>query len=188
MMSMTTIGYARVSTGDQTTDLQRDALMRAGCDLVLQDHGVSGVKARPELAKAIESLQAGDVLVVWRLDRLGRSLSDLLALVQQIEAKGAGLRSLTETIDTTTAGGRLIFHVFASIAQFERELTQERSRAGRAAAKARGKHLGRPRVVTPDQLRLYAMLVENGESIRSVARTHGIDPSTLSRHLAASAS
>lgn len=177
-------GYARVSSDQQTTALQLDALERAGCEHVYQDQGVSGVKARPQLGRAIEKLAEGDVLVVWRLDRLGRSLADLIRLVQLIESKGAGFRSLTESIDTTTASGRLVFHVMGALAEFERALLLERTRAGLAAAKRRGTRLGRAPAVTPEQLRHYAKLVSSGESVRELARAHGMDPSTLYRHLA----
>jgi len=140
------IGYARVSTHEQLLDLQLDALERAGVD---QDKAytdkISSRKAkRPELERALDQLRAGDTLVIWRLDRLGRSLQELISLVKLIEAKGAGFKSLTENMDTTTPGGRLVFHFFASLAEFEREIIEERTKAGLEAARARGRRGGRP--------------------------------------------
>lgn len=179
------IGYARVSTDEQTTDLQIDALRKHGCETICQDVGVSGVKKRPQLAKLIDSLKAGDVLVVWRLDRLGRSLADLIQLVQQVEARGAGFRSLSEAIDTTSASGRLVFHVMGALAEFERSLLLERTRAGTAAARARGVHLGRPRSLSPRQEKHARALVRGGKSIRDVAELVGVSKSALHRALAA---
>ena len=137
-------GYARVSTNDQNLDLQRDALTVAGCERLFTDTA-SGAKAdRPGLAEALYFARRGDVLAVWRLDRLGRSLSELVKVVGELEANGIGFESLTERIDTSTAAGELVFHVFGSIAQFERRLMIERTRAGLAAARARGRKGGRP--------------------------------------------
>lgn len=139
------IGYARVSTEDQNLDLQREALREAGCDIVHEDHGYSGGNIlRPGLAAAIGGLRPGDILVVWKLDRLGRSLGNLVALLEEIRDAGAGFVSLSEAIDTNTASGRLIFHVLGAIAEFERSLISERTRAGMAAARKRGVHIGRP--------------------------------------------
>jgi DNA invertase Pin-like site-specific DNA recombinase len=140
------IGYARVSTEDQNLDLQRQALIAAGCELIFEDSGCSGAKAdRPGLAEALAHLRAGDVLVVWKLDRLGRSLPHLLKILEQIADAGAGFQSLSEAVDTTTAGGRLIYSVLGAIAEFERALISERTRAGMASARRRGVHVGRPR-------------------------------------------
>jgi DNA invertase Pin-like site-specific DNA recombinase len=175
------IGYARVSTDDQTTALQRDALSAAGCELIHEDQGVSGVSNRPALAEAINSLQPGDVLTVWRLDRLGRSLPDLIALVKAIEAKGAGFRSLTESIDTTTASGTLLFHVMGALAQFERALMLERTRAGMAAAKRRGVTAGRKRSLSGRQIEHARQLVAAGEGHQAVAASLGVSYDTLRR-------
>jgi DNA invertase Pin-like site-specific DNA recombinase len=146
------IGYARVSTVDQDVALQRDALHQAGCTRIFEDYGVSGVKTeRPALLAALAYIREGDVLVVWKLDRLGRSLAHLITTVSDLEKRGVGLRSLTEAIDTTTSGGRLIFHVFGALGQFERDVIRERTRAGLTAAAARGRKGGRKPVVTADK-------------------------------------
>src|ERR1700674_49036 len=132
-------GYARISTDDQTLALQEDALQKAGCERLCKDIA-SGAKAeRPGLAKAMEQLRAGDTLVVWRLDRLGRSLQHLIETLTDLDTRGIGFKSLTEAIDTTTPGGKLIFHIFGALAEFERELIRERTNAGLAAARARGR-------------------------------------------------
>jgi len=147
---MALIGYARVSTAEQDTALQTDALRKAGCERIFEDT-VSGAKTdRPGLTAALAWLRDGDVLVVWRLDRLGRSMAHLIETVSALESRGVGLRSLTESIDTTTPGGLLIFHVFGALGQFERDLIRERTRAGLAAAAARGRKGGRKPVVTAD--------------------------------------
>lgn len=139
------IGYARVSTQDQTLALQHDALRAAGCEVLFEDHGISGAaKERPGLAAAIEALRSGDTLVVWRLDRLGRSLRHLIETLTALSDEGIGFYSIQDAIDTTTAGGRLVFHIMGALAEFERDLISERTKAGMAAAKARGVHVGRP--------------------------------------------
>src|SRR6266702_2855198 len=140
------IGYARVSTDEQTLDLQLDALHKAGCDTdKTYTDKISSRKAdRPGLKQALDQLRAGDTLVVWRLDRLGRSLQELINLVNGIHATGAGFKSLTENMDTTTPGGKLVFHFFAALAEFERDIIRERTRAGLQAARARGRKGGRP--------------------------------------------
>jgi DNA invertase Pin-like site-specific DNA recombinase len=154
------IGYARVSTVEQTLALQEDALRKAECAEIYRDT-VSGVKAdRPGLTKALEFVRQGDTLVVWRLDRLGRSLEHLIATVGDLERRGIGFKSLTENIDTTTPSGKLVFHMFAALAQFERDLIRERTMAGLVAARARGRNGGRPGLrIDPEQvqaaLRLY---------------------------------
>src|SRR5919206_4316257 len=138
------IGYARVSTGEQTLDLQLDALAKAGCGKVYRETA-SGAKAeRPVLEEVLGYLRPGDTLVVWRLDRLGRSLQHLIDVVAALAERGIGFKSLTEQIDTTTPGGKLIFHVFGALAEFERDLIRERTQAGLAAARARGRNGGRP--------------------------------------------
>lgn len=178
------VGYARVSTDDQSTALQLDALRLAGATEVFQDAGVSGAtRSRPGLLAAFSALLPGDVLVVWRLDRLGRSLADLIELVNQLKAKGCGFRSLTEAIDTGTAGGELVFHLFGAMAQFERSLIIERTRAGLVAAKQRGKKLGRKRSLTDRQVAHARQLIEGGESLPAVARSLGVARSTLWRAL-----
>ena len=137
------IGYARVSTTDQKADLQRDALTAAGCERIYVDT-ISGAKTeRPEMDRMLEALRDGDTVVVWRLDRLGRSLQHLISVVQQLDDRGVGFRSLTESIDTTTSGGKLIFHIFGALAEFERNLIRERTRAGLEAARQRGRKGGR---------------------------------------------
>jgi Site-specific recombinases, DNA invertase Pin homologs len=137
------LGYARTSTHQQTTAAQTRALEAAGCARLYQDQGYTGAgRKRPALTEALASLQAGDVFTVWKLDRLGRNLSDLIEIVGQIEAKGAAFRSLSENIDTTSPAGRLFFHMAGAFAEFERSLIVERTRAGMAAARARGKRTG----------------------------------------------
>jgi DNA invertase Pin-like site-specific DNA recombinase len=149
---MTAIGYARVSTGEQDTALQLDALQKAGCEKLFEDKA-SGVKTdRPGLTDAISYVRDGDTLTVWKLDRLGRSMKHLIEIVTELEAKGVGFRSITENIDTTISGGRLVFHLFGALAQFERDLIRERTRVGLQAAEERGRRGGRQAVVTPEKL------------------------------------
>lgn len=180
------IGYARVSTIDQTLDLQRDALKEAGCGKVFADQGVSGAAInRPGLDRAMQTLKAGDTLVVWKLDRLGRSLSHLVQTVTELGERGVGFQSLSDPIDTTNAGGRLVMHLMAALAEFERSLIVERTRAGLKAAKRRGVKLGRKPTLTEDQLVHACRLIEQGESPRDVARTLRVHRSTLYRHLPA---
>jgi DNA invertase Pin-like site-specific DNA recombinase len=163
------IGYARVSTADQDPALQLDALAKADCERVFQDQS-SGAKAdRPGLAAAIAFARSGDILVVWKLDRLGRSLPHLIETVNMLEARGVGFRSLTEAIDTTTPGGRLVFHIFGALGQFERDLIRERTRAGLVAAVARGRKGGRAPVVTEDKLRRAKALLAQGFTVREAA-------------------
>src|SRR4051794_11224618 len=137
------IGYARVSTGDQNLDLQRDALKAAGCTKTIEETGSGGRAQRSGLDRVREQLRSGDVLAVWRLDRLGRSLRNLIELMTELEGQGVGFQSITEAIDTTTPGGKLVFHIFGALAEFERNLIRERTRAGLEAARARGKKGGR---------------------------------------------
>lgn len=182
------VGYARVSTADQNADLQRDALKAAGCEKLFTDR-LSGVRAdRPGLAKAIEFARQGDVLVVWRLDRLGRSLVHLIETVQALETRGVGFRSLTESVDTTTSGGKLIFHVFGALAEFERALIKERTVAGLAAARQRGRVGGRPRAMTEDKVAAARKLLASGTPPREVADVVGVSIPTLYRWLPASGS
>jgi DNA invertase Pin-like site-specific DNA recombinase len=179
------IGYARVSTDDQTLALQLDALCAAGTVKVFEDAGVTGAsRERPGLKRAMAELQPGDVLTVWRLDRLGRSLADLIELVRTLKAKGCGFRSLTEVIDTSTAGGELVFHLFGAMAQFERSLIIERTCAGLQAAKQRGVKLGRKRALTLAQVKHARKLLNAGEVHSSVAQSFGVSRATLYRALA----
>jgi DNA invertase Pin-like site-specific DNA recombinase len=185
------IGYARISTEEQTLNLQLDALNAAGCDRIFQDR-VSGAKAdRPGLATALEHLRAGDTLVVWRLDRLGRSLAHLIETVQLLEQRGIAFKSLTESIDTTNTGGRLIFHIFGALAEFERDLIRERTQAGLKAARARGRKGGHPRVKSladPKQLalaqRLYAA---KDTTVDELCRMFKVSRATFYRYMTDSA-
>lgn len=179
------IGYARVSTEDQNLGLQLDALSHAGCEQIFQDEGISGAaKDRRALNDALAALAPGDVLVTWKLDRLGRSLAHLISITTRLEAEGIGFRSLSEAIDTTTASGRLLFHVMGALAEFERALISERTRAGMAAAKARGQHLGRERKVTErDALWAHDAVLSGRLSPEEVSRTLSISVPTLYRTL-----
>lgn len=178
------MGYARVSTDDQLLDLQRDALQLAGCQRLFEDTA-SGVKAeRTGLAELLTSLRAGDTIIVWRLDRLGRSLKDLIQLVEKLENMEVGLRSLQENIDTTSAGGRLIFHLFGALAEFERNLIHERTRAGLTAARARGRHGGRKKRLDPEKQKLALQLYhERRHTVVEICRLMGIGRSTLYNYL-----
>lgn len=176
---MALIGYARVSTAEQDTALQTDALRKAGCKRIFEDT-VSGTKAeRPGLASALEFLRDEDVLVVWRLDRLGRSLPHLIETIGALEARGVGFRSLTEAIDTTTSGGRLIFHVFGALGQFERDLIRDRTKAGLAAAAARGRKGGRKPVVSADKLQRAREHIANWLNVRETAARLKIGKTSL---------
>ena len=176
---MALIGYARVSTAEQDTALQTDALRQAGCERVFEDTA-SGAKAdRPGLAAALAYLRDGDVLAVWRLDRLGRSLPHLIETLGALEARGVGFRSLSESIDTTTSGGRLIFHVFGALGQFERDLIRERTQAGLAAAAARGRKGGRKPVVTAEKLQRAREHIANGLNVREAAARLKIGKTSL---------
>ena len=179
---MTVLGYARVSTGHQNLDMQTDALKEAGAERIWTETMSGGRDDRPELAAVLDYARSGDVLAVWRLDRLGRSLPHLLRVVEDLDDRGVELRSLTEAIDTTTAGGRLVFHVFAAVAQFERALAAERSAAGVAAARAAGRMPGRPKLpaTTVDAVR---RLDEAGATRADIARSLGISRSSVYRAL-----
>lgn len=180
------IGYARVSTEDQKLDLQHDALVRAGVDPSrIYDEHVSGAKThRPALDACLKALRPGDVLVVWKLDRLGRRLSELIRIALELEARGIGLHSLSERIDTTTAGGRMIFHVMGAFAQFERDLISERTKAGLAAARARGHRGGRKPKLDPAKLKaINAMLSDDRVTMAEVADTFRVCQATIYRAL-----
>jgi DNA invertase Pin-like site-specific DNA recombinase len=178
------IGYARVSTDDQNLALQRDALTAAGCHAIYEDVK-SGVKAdRPGLKQALEVARDGDLLVVWRLDRLGRSLGDLIELSKALEQRGVGLKSLKEQIDTSSSGGRLVFHLFGALAEFERDLLRERTQAGLAAARARGRKGGRPKLLPPDRRRLAVRLYhEQHHTVAEICALMGISKPTLYAYL-----
>jgi len=180
------IGYARVSTLDQNLELQRDALEKAGCERIFEDHIGGASSERPGWAKAQTALREGDTLVVWRLDRLGRSLKHLIDTVNELDARGVGFKSLNENIDTTTPGGRLVFHIFGALAEFERELIRERTHAGLAAARARGRKGGRPRKLNPRQVASARTLLQDGKhSVTEVAAMLGVSRNTLYRALRA---
>ena len=187
--TMAKIGYARISTAEQTLDLQRDALTGAGCTEVIEDLGLSGARRdRPGLERALGLLAPDDVLVVWKLDRLGRSLPHLIEILDTVGKRGAGFQSLTEMIDTTTAGGRLIFHVMGALATFERDLIAERTKEGMSAARRRGRHVGRPRLLDPHQVETARHLIESGrETQAGAAAVLGVSVSTLRRALNATA-
>ncbi len=180
------IGYARVSTEDQNLDLQRDALEKAGCEQIYTDK-VSGTKAeRKGLTEALSHLRSGDTLVVWRLDRLGRSLRHLIDTVTDLQERGVGFKSLTENIDTTTSGGKLVFHIFAALAEFEREIIRERTKAGLTAARARGKSGGRPKALTDKQVQMLRNLAADpNNSIEDICQTLGIGRTTYYRYVKA---
>ena len=178
------IGYARVSTQDQSTNLQLDALNKAGCSRVFSESASGAQRDRPELARALDTMRPGDTLVVWKLDRLARSLKQLIETVESLEGKGIGFRSLTESIDTTTAGGKLTFHIFAALAEFERSMIRERTRAGLDAARARGRVGGRPRSLTAKDLEMAKTLLANPDiTVEEVASRLSVAPATLYRYL-----
>jgi DNA invertase Pin-like site-specific DNA recombinase len=179
------LGYARVSTFDQNPDLQRDALKAAGCFRVFTDKASGTLDNRKQLAKVLDQLRPGDTLVVWRLDRLGRSLTHLIETVTTLAERKIGFRSLTENIDTTTASGKLIFHIFGSIAEFERDLIRDRTMAGLAAARARGRIGGRPPALSPDKLAIARQMhASRRHTMQAIAKVVGVSRSTLYRHLA----
>jgi DNA invertase Pin-like site-specific DNA recombinase len=179
------IGYARVSTGEQDLALQLDALTAAGCERCFSDTASGSLQERPQLTHALEDLRDGhDTLMVWRLDRLGRSLRHLIELIGELEQRQLGFRSLTEGIDTTTSSGRLVFHIFASIAEFEHQLIRERTQAGLQAARARGRLGGRRTVITEDKLAIARELLAGGNhTMAQIAATVGVGRATLYRHL-----
>lgn len=176
------IGYARVSTDEQNPALQFDALDHAGCKRIFTDYASGARPSRPSLDEALGLVKRGDILVVWKLDRLGRSLSHLITLIAELEKRGVAFRSLSEAIDTDTAGGRLLFHVMGALAEFERTLISERTRAGMAAAKTRGAVLGRPRKLSSDQVQSASRsLAQSRRSVRDIASKLLVSRSTLRR-------
>ena len=178
------IGYARVSTQDQNLNLQLDALKNAGCEKIYEEK-ISGVsKNREELSKALEYIREGDTLVVWKLDRLGRSLKQLIEIVGQLEEREIGFISLHENIDTTKSSGKFFFHIFASLAEFERDIIRERTMAGLKAARDRGRLGGRPKVMDENKLELAIELMNNPKySVKDVCKTLNVSKATLYRHL-----
>ncbi|WP_338332677.1 recombinase family protein [Acetobacter sp. LMG 32666] len=180
------IGYARVSTEDQHLDLQRDALQQAGCRVIYEEAAIGKNAVRLELEQCRKALRSGDTLVVWRLDRLGRSLPDLVQIVAELECLGIGFESLTEKIETNSAAGKLVFHVFAALAEFERSLIRERTHAGLAAARARGRSGGRKPKLGEKQVREIKALLRDPEiQVAAVARQYGISRTTLYKHVGA---
>ncbi len=180
------IGYARVSTQDQTLDLQTDALRRAGCENIFTDTTSGAKSERPGLQDAMSHLRAGDTLVVWRLDRLGRTLKHLIATITDLSDKGIGFRSLQENMDTTTSGGKLIFHIFGALAEFEREVIKERTIAGLQAARARRRLGGRPKLQSrdPKKIAMARKLYEDGNMpVQEICDTLHIGRATLYRYI-----
>src|SRR5215212_4247135 len=178
------IGYARISTQDQTLDLQRDALEKAGCEQIFADT-VSGTKAeRKGLSEALSHLRRGDTLVVWRLDRLGRSLRHLIDTITELGDKGIGFKSLQENIDTTTSGGKLVFHIFGSMAEFERDIIRERTNAGLQSARSRGRVGGRPKALSAQKIEMARKLyADKTHSVAEICETLGISRATLWRYV-----
>lgn len=178
------IGYARVSTSDQNPELQVDALEKAGAEQVFQEKFTGTLRERPELSQCLRMLRQGDVLIVWKLDRLARSLKDLVEVVQDLQDRGVGFKSLTESIDTTSSGGRLVFHIFGALAEFERDLIRERTMAGLQAARARGRKGGRkPSMSDADIRKAAAMLSDPKITKTEVAAHFGVTRTTLNASL-----
>jgi DNA invertase Pin-like site-specific DNA recombinase len=177
------VGYARVSTDDQTTALQADALTRAAVDVVFEEAASGAITARPVLAKTLAALRSGDTLVVWRLDRLGRSLGHLIEVATVLRERGIFLRSLTEGFDTSTASGRLLYHVLGAVAEFEREVIKERTVAGMKAARKRGTHVGRPKALAGSRLAEAGRMLAAGKSQIETARILRVSRATIQRAL-----
>ncbi|EPY1508919.1 recombinase family protein [Klebsiella quasipneumoniae] len=177
------IGYARVSTGDQNLDLQKNALVRAECEQIFEDTASGKNSRRPGLRLAIRRLKPGDSLVVWKLDRLGRSVRDLITLVSELQDKGIHFRSLTDSIDTSTPAGRFFFHVMSALAEMERELIVERTRAGLAAAREQGRVGGRRRVMTEEVVERCRRMLENGATRHQIADVIGVGVKTIYKYL-----
>ena len=179
------IGYARVSTGLQNLDLQEDRLNQYGCEKIFSDHMSGSKSKRPGLDKAIEFARSGDKIVVWRLDRLGRNMEDLITLVNELNNRGVSFHSLEEniTMDKSSSTGQLLFHLFAAFAEFERNLILERSSAGRIAARARGRYGGRPEKLNKQDLKLLKTLYDNGTPIKTIAEQWKVSRTTIYRYL-----
>ena len=178
------IGYARVSTEDQNLDLQFDALKKAGCERIFRDK-ISGMKEnRDGLSQALEIVRSGDTLVVWKLDRLGRSLQHLISVINNLKNKGIYFRSIQESLDTSSSTGKLIFHIFGALAEFERDIIRERTMAGLAAARARGRVGGRPKIMDKGKVKLARTLVaDDTRSIGEICEILGVSKATLYRYL-----
>ncbi|PWY55654.1 transposon DNA-invertase [Legionella qingyii] len=178
------VGYARVSTHEQNLDLQLDELKRAGCEQIFTDKISGSISERPGLEKVENFLREGDVLVVWRLDRLGRSLKHLISYVSKLEEKGIGFHSVTEAINTETPSGKFMFHVFGALSEFERNLIKERTLAGLEAARARGRQGGRPEKLSGEQKELVRTLYANKKhSIQSICKMVGVGKTTLYKYI-----
>lgn len=181
---MSLVGYARVSTRDQNPALQREALVAAGCARIFEEAASGAQRDRPQLMAALDYLRPGDVLVVWKLDRLARSLKQLIETIEELERRKIGFRSVTEAIDTTTPGGRLVFQIFGALAEFERGLIRERTRAGLESARAKGRFSGRPPKLTEKDIQAAkALLASTDLTVEEVARRIGASPATLYRRL-----
>ena len=180
------IGYVRVSTTDQDLNLQTDALKAAGCEKIFSDRGVSGAKTeRPGLGKALDQIRKGDILVIWKLDRLGRSLSHLLSIIEDLKQKGMDFASVQDGFDTSTASGKMVFSVIGAIAEYERNLMRERTMAGLAAARARGRMGGRPKALDKSQVKVAIALANEGElTIKEICEQVGCSRSTYYRQVA----
>ena len=177
------IGYARVSTQEQDLALQLDALRAAGCERIYTEKASGAQRDRPQLQAALDYMRADDTLVIWKLDRLARSLRQLLDTVEALHSRQIGLRSLTEAIDTSTPGGTLVFHLFGALAEFERAIIRERTRAGLAAARARGRTGGRPPALSAaDKIAARALLTDPAITVEEVAQRLRVSPATLYRH------
>jgi DNA invertase Pin-like site-specific DNA recombinase len=180
------VGYARVSTLDQNLALQQDALREAGCKKIFVEQMSGAVTDRPALREALEDARRGDTLIVWKLDRLARSMKQLIETIETLRSRGIGFRSVTEAIDTTTAQGVLVFHMFSALAEFERALIRERTRAGLDAAKRAGRRGGRPPKLTEDDLSVARTLLANPDmTVADIAGRLGVSPATLYRYLPA---
>jgi DNA invertase Pin-like site-specific DNA recombinase len=178
------VGYARISTTDQTLDLQHDALTKAGCTKIFTDTASGAQTERKGLTEALSYVRAGDTIVVWKLDRLGRSLKDLITRIRELETRKIGFKSLTENIDTTTSGGKLIFHIFGALAEFERDIIRERTSAGLEAARTRGRTGGRPKSLTASKQALAQKLYADKEtSLAEICKILGISRATLWRYV-----
>jgi DNA invertase Pin-like site-specific DNA recombinase len=178
------IGYVRVSTTDQTLALQQDALTKVGCERIFTDTASGALVERKGLEEALSHLRTGDTLVVWKLDRLGRSLKDLIARITELQSRQIGFKSLTEQIDTTTSGGKLIFHIFGALAEFERDIIRERTQAGLTAARARGKRGGRRPTLKPKEIALVRKLYEDKQTpVEDICRSFKISRMTLWRYV-----
>lgn len=183
------IGYARVSTQDQSPEMQLDALRGAGCEKIFTEKASGAHRDRPQLCAALDYMREGDTLVIWKLDRLARSLKQLIETVEELETRDVGFRSLTEAIDTTTPGGRLVFHIFAALAEFERSIIRERTKAGLEAARARGRVGGRPPALGAEDISAAKALLRDPEiTSKEAARRMGVSVSALYKYIPAARS